>query len=128
MPAPRQPARIKPVTRVEPMPEFVAVPKNTAPGADASLFEHALFALKHEPLNVGLLHEALKQVSEAEVVEAITAQRFSAYARRAAFIWETANEKQLALPWATVGGNYLPMFDPWTTTPGQAGSATPACA
>lgn len=112
MPAPRQPARVKPVTRVERMPEFVAVPKNTAPGADASLFEHALFALKHEPLNVGLMHEALKQVAEAEVVEAITAQRFSAYTRRAAFIWEKANGKQLALPWATVGGNYLPMFDP----------------
>lgn len=58
MPAPWLPAWIKPVTRVERMPEFVAVPRNTAPGADASLFEYALFALKHAPLNVDLLHEA----------------------------------------------------------------------
>lgn len=44
-------------------------------------------------------------MSEAEVIEATTAQRFSACARRAAFIWEKAREKQLALLWATVGGN-----------------------
>ena len=111
MPDPKVPARIKPVTRIERMPEFIAVPRNTAPHGDATLLEHALFALKHESLNVGILHEAMKQVPAADVVEALTQQPFSAYVRRLAFIWQKANGEELPLPWEPAG-NYTPMFDP----------------
>jgi hypothetical protein len=44
----RQPALIKPVTRVERTPTFLGIPGHVAPQSDRHL-DHVLFALKHEP-------------------------------------------------------------------------------
>lgn len=112
MPPLAQPAQVRPVTRVEYMPNLLAVPRHVAPAADASVLEHVLFALKHEDMRLDILHEALKRVSSEELARALTAQRLGAYLRRAAFIWEKANGQVLPLPWDSTGGNYIEFFEP----------------
>lgn len=79
MPPLARPAQVRPVTRVEHMPDLLAVPRHVAPGADASLLDHVLFALKHERTQLAILHEALKLVPADEMVQALTAQRLGAY-------------------------------------------------
>lgn len=103
------PARIMPVTRIELMPELLAIPKHVAPPPDASILDHALFALKHETLQLAILHEAMKLVQALDLETAIAGLPNSAYLRRAAFVWEKANGVELALP--PLGGNYVDMFD-----------------
>lgn len=49
-----RPAKIKAVTRIEAMADILAVPKHVAPTGD-SILEHALFALKHESLQLAVL-------------------------------------------------------------------------
>jgi Fic family protein len=112
MPPLARPAQVRPVTRVEHMPDLLAVPRHVAPGADASVLDHVLFALKHERTQLAVLHEALKLVPADEMVQALTAQRLGAYLRRAAFAWEKANGQALALPWDSTGGNYIDFFEP----------------
>lgn len=112
MPPLARPAQVRPVTRVEHMPDLLAVPRHVAPGADASVLDHVLFALKHERTQLAILHEALKLVPADEMVQALTAQRLGAYLRRAAFAWEKANGQALALPWDSTGGNYIDFFEP----------------
>ncbi|MEZ5660906.1 MAG: Fic family protein [Burkholderiaceae bacterium] len=112
MPPPTKPARIRPVTRVEEMADHLAVPRQVAPADDASVLAHVLFALKHEPMQLAVLHEALKLVPADELVGALTAQRLGAYLRRAAYLWEIANGRALALPWESTGGNYIDFFPP----------------
>ncbi|TWG82503.1 hypothetical protein L602_003600000260 [Cupriavidus gilardii J11] len=108
---PIRPAQVRPVTRIEEMPDLLAVPRHVAPAEGASLLDHVLFALKHETLQLAILHEALKLVPAEELVAALTVQRQGSYLRRAAFLWEKANERELQLPWESTGGNYVDMFD-----------------
>lgn len=117
MPPLERPAQVRPVTRVERMPNLLAVPRDVAPVADASVLDHALFALKHEDARLAVLHEAMKLVPAEEIGRALRAQRTGAYLRRAAFIWEKANGQALPLPWDSTGGNYVAFFEPsryWT--------------
>jgi len=51
---PRQPALVKPVTRVQSMASFLAIPRSLAPTSSDPL-EHVLFALKHEGVNLQIL-------------------------------------------------------------------------
>lgn len=111
MPPTIKPAQVRPVTRVEEMPDLLAVPRHVAPSEDASILEHILFALKHETLQLSILHEALKLVSEESLLAALAAQRQGIYLRKAAFIWEKSNARELPLPWDSTGGNYVDMFD-----------------
>lgn len=111
MPPLERPAQVRPVTRVERMPELLAVPRHVAPATDASILEHVLFALKHEDMHLAILHEALKLVPAEELVRALAAQRLGAYLRRAAFVWEKANGQALPLPWDSTGGNYVDFFE-----------------
>ncbi len=111
MPPLDRPAQVRPVTRVERMPELLAVPRHVAPAADAPVLEHVLFALKHEGTRIDILHEALKLVPAEDLARALSAQRQGAYLRRAAFIWEKANGQALPLPWDSTGGNYVDFFE-----------------
>lgn len=114
MPPLAVPARVMPVTRVQEMADVLAVPRHVAPAANASVLDHVLFALKHETIQLAVLLEALKLVPDAEIVEALIAQRQGGYLRKAAFLWEHANGRPLSLPFDTTGGNYINLFDPKT--------------
>jgi len=119
MPPLDRPARVKPVTRIEVIEGVLAVPKNVAPADGASLLVHAQFALKHEGVNLAILHEAMRLVPAQDMAAALGEQPKAAYLRRLAFIWEKANASELDLPWANTGGNYVDMFDPQEHYTGQ---------
>lgn len=107
----QRPAQLRPVTRIEPMGDVLAVPRQVAPADDASLLDHLLFALKHEDLNLALLMEGLRQVSAEALTAALAAQRTGSFLRKAAFLWEKAHGIELPLPWDSTGGNYVDLFD-----------------
>jgi hypothetical protein len=111
MPPLRRPAQVRPVTRIEQMPDLLAVPRHVAPADNASILDHVLFALKHEPIELAILLEALKRVPGDELLHALAAQRTGGYLRKAAYLWEKANGQVLPLPWDSTGGNYLDLFD-----------------
>jgi Fic/DOC family len=111
MPPVTRPAQVRPVTRIEPMADLLAVPRHVAPADDASVLDHVLFALKHEDMQLALLHEALKLVDAAELVGALQGQRTGIYLRKAAFLWEKAHGQPLPLPRDSTGGNYVDFFD-----------------
>ncbi|MDR2625596.1 MAG: Fic family protein [Zoogloeaceae bacterium] len=116
MPPLSKPARIRPVTRVEEAADLIAIPKSIAPAADAIL-PHLLFALKHEPMQLAILHEALRLVSARDILDALADAPAGGYVRRAAYLWEKAHG--IELPWAGQMGNYVDFFDPGTYYTGQ---------
>ena len=111
LPPVQRPAQLRPVTRIEPMADLLAVPRHVAPAEDATLLDHVLFALKHEDLQLHLLLEALRLVNAEELSEALATQRTGSYLRKAAFLWEKAHGRELPLPWDSTGGNYVDIFD-----------------
>jgi hypothetical protein len=115
---PRRPARIAPVTRKEPRADSLAIPRNVAP-TEVDILSHVLFALKHEDLNIAILHEALSLVPAEEMLAALLAQPASAYIRQACFFWEKANGRPLPGDPNNMGGNYVDVFDPETYYTGQ---------
>lgn len=118
MPELEKPARIKPVTRVEEMADLIAIPKAIAPATDAIL-PHLLFALKHEPMQLAILHEALRLLPAQDMVDAIVDAPAGAYVRRAAYLWEKVHGVELDLPLAGPAGNYVDFFDPKAYFTGQ---------
>ena len=106
-----QPACIKPVTRVEPMADVLAVPRQVAP-RDERVLSHILFALRYETLHIPILERALRLVPAAELLDSLGRQPQGGYLRRAAYFWEKANQQALPLPQASTGGNYQEIFDP----------------
>lgn len=70
MPELSKPARVSSVTRITELSDMIATPKAIAPKTDA-LLAHVVFALKHEPMQLATLHEALKQVSAEEMSAAL---------------------------------------------------------
>ncbi len=115
---PGRPARIAPVTRKEPRADSLAIPRNVAP-TEVDILSHVLFALKHEDLNIAILHEALSLVPAEEMLAALLAQPASAYIRQACFFWEKANGRPLPGDLNNMGGNYVDVFDPETYYTGQ---------
>lgn len=115
---PQRPARITPVTRVEPMADHIAVPASVAPPNDAPL-SHLLFALKHEGVNLAILMEAFRQVPADEVVAQLRRTPSGGYARLACYLWEQANDAKLDAP--TAAGPTVDLFDPerYVTGPTQ---------
>lgn len=106
-----RPAQVRPVIRVIEMPDLLAIPRHVAPPDPAPILDHVLFALKHETINLAILHEALKLVPGLDLAGALAAQRTGLYLRSAAFLWEKANGQSLPIPWKTTGGNYVDIFD-----------------
>ena len=114
----QQPARIKPVTRVESMPDLLAIPRHVAPDDD-SVLSHVLFALRYETIQIPILDQALRLVSADDVLAGLARQPQAGYLRRAAYLWEKANDTVLNLPQESTGGNYLYIFDPTVYYTGQ---------
>lgn len=114
----QQPARIKPVTRVESMPDLLAIPRQVAPDDD-SILSHVLFALRYETIQIPILEQALRLVPAAGLLAGLARQPKGGYLRRAAYFWEKANHQALPLPQETTGGNYLAIFDPAVYYTGQ---------
>ncbi len=74
----RQPARIKPVTRVESIPEMLAIPRQVAPDDD-SILSHVLFALRYETIQTPVLEQALRLVPADELLVGLARQPQGGY-------------------------------------------------
>lgn len=104
-----RPARVSPVTRVTRTDDALLVPSHVAPDINTPL-AHILFALKHEGVCLQTLMQSLRHVPALDVTAAVAAAPNGAYIRLIGFLWEKANQQQLAaLP--EIGGATVNLFD-----------------
>lgn len=102
------PAVVQPVTRIMPLGDALAVPPERAPEDD--LLAHALFALKHEGVDLAVLTETLPHLSAASLVEALRASPNGIYLRKLGYLYEAFVE---ALPYEPdIRGRAVLLFDP----------------
>jgi len=73
--------------------------------------DHLLFALRHEPLDLGVLCAAFKAVGAPELKAWLNEEPTGAYARRAWFLYEYLTGDRLDLPDAK-SGNYADVLNP----------------
>lgn len=107
-----QRARLAPVSRIERLADgALLVPHRQAP--DATLLQHALFALKHEGVRLDLLVSALRRIPPAELVAWVQATPNSMYGRKLGHLWERLHQQRLPnLGDPGVASAYMPLFDP----------------
>jgi Fic family protein len=72
---------------------------------------HLRFALRHEPIDLGVLVAVLKAMVPAELESWVRAEPTGAYSRRAWFFYETFTGRTLDLQ-DTRSGNYVEALDP----------------
>ena len=107
--APRCPALLKPVTRVEPTDGFLAIPQNVAPDSDDPL-EHVLFGLKHEGTDLRILAEAFPKIEAGSLLAALRRSPTGAYTRTACYLWEQFARDRLT-ELSEIGGPTVEVFD-----------------
>jgi len=108
--APRRVAMIKPVTRITLIGDCLAVPQSVAP-AQHSLFEHVLFALKHEGVNLAILCQTFELLGPEPLLAELARSPNGVFIRKACFIWEGLTGR--SLDYATpVRGSVVALFDP----------------
>lgn len=107
-----QRARLAAVSRIERLEDGgLLVPHKLAP--DATLLQHALFALKHEGIRLGLLVSALRRIPPVELVTWVKATPNSVYGRKLGHLWERLHQAHLpGLDDPGVASAYAPLFDP----------------
>lgn len=82
-----------------------------APAPKDSIVAQLRFALRHEPIDAGVLVAALKAMDSTELAAWVRREPTGAYSRRAWFFYETFTGRTLDLPPATAG-NYVDALDP----------------
>lgn len=78
---------------------------------DRAVASHLRFALRHEPIDLGVLVAVLKAMVPAELESWVRAEPTGAYSRRAWFFYETFTGRTLDLE-DTRTGNYVEALDP----------------
>lgn len=78
---------------------------------DGTVASHLRFALRHEPIDLGVLVAVLKAMVPAELESWVRAEPTGAYSRRAWFFYETFAGRTLDLE-DTRAGNYVEALDP----------------
>ena len=78
---------------------------------DGSVVSNLRFALRHEPVDLGVLAAALKAVDAADIEAWVRREPTGAFSRRAWFFHETVTGRTLDLEDAGVG-NYVAALDP----------------
>ena len=76
-----------------------------------SIVAHLRFALRHEPIDLGVLVATLKAIEAADLEAWVRAEPTGAFSRRAWFFYETFTGRMLDLDDARTG-NYVPALDP----------------
>ncbi len=103
-------AMIKPVTRITLIGNCLAVPHTVAP-AQHAWFDHVLFALKHEGVNLVVLAQVLEQLGPEPFLAGLADSPNGAFIRKACFLWEGFTGQTLDYA-APVGGRVVALFDP----------------
>ncbi|KJK18545.1 Fic family protein [Pseudomonas sp. 2(2015)] len=116
------PAVVQRVTRIQQIGTTLAVPAAIAPAAN-DLLGHALFALKHEGINLALLAQALPKIPAEAFEDALRSTPNGIYIRKACYLRE-AFSGELLKQQAPVRGPFVDLFDPehYITKPGERSS------
>lgn len=116
----RERARLAPVSRIAHLEDGgLLVPHKLAP--EPTLLHHALFAIKHESVRLGLLLSALRRIPPAELVAWVQGTPNSLYGRKLGHLWERLHQRRLpGLDDPRVASAYAPLFDPGRHFVGQA--------
>lgn len=77
-----------------------------------SLAAHLTFALKHEGVQLEFLARLFAAAPEADVAAWVNSERTGQYARRAGFLWEWLNGRELQGVAPVTAGNYVDALDP----------------
>jgi hypothetical protein len=77
---------------------------------DNTLIGHLRFALRYEPLDLGVLHEAFLAMGSAIILDWVRIEPMGTYSHRAWFLYETLTGKRVDLPDAK-RGNYVDALD-----------------
>lgn len=75
-----------------------------------TLYNHLVFALKYEGINLLFFKKLIQQVAPAEIEKWIKNEPLSIYTRKIWFLYEWLMQKQLAIP-DLKEGNYIPLVD-----------------
>ena len=78
---------------------------------EESIVAHLRFALRHEPIDLGVLVATFKAIEAADLEAWVRAEPTGAFSRRAWFFYETFTGRMLDLDDARTG-NYVPALDP----------------
>ncbi|MBT0571301.1 Fic family protein [Curvibacter sp. CHRR-16] len=105
-------ARLASISRVERAADgSLLVPHKLKP--EPTLLQHALFALKYEGVELGLLLHTLQQVSPQDLSALVLAAPNSMYGRKLGYLWERWHGRKLpGLDALQVAAAYVPLFDP----------------
>jgi Fic family protein len=95
-------------TRIEGAQTIEEYQRSYAPGDTVT--DHLRFALRHEPLDLGLMVAALKACDPRDLETWIRSQPTGTFSRRAWFLYETFTGRTLDVPDATIG-NYADALD-----------------
>ena len=88
---------------------FESYPRRYA--TDGSVVSHLRFALRHEPLDLGVLTAAFREIGPAAIEDWVRAEPTGGFSRRAWFLYETLLGRTLDLEGGKIG-NYAPALDP----------------
>ena len=78
---------------------------------EQSIVAHLRFALRHEPIDLGVLVATFRAIEAADLEAWVRAEPTGAFSRRACFFYETFTGRMLDLDDARTG-NYVPALDP----------------
>lgn len=84
------------------------IPPRMAPKT-SSIVEHALFALKHEGVNLQILAEAVPLIPEEDLRRQLEARSSGVFVRKLGFLWERFTGRTLV--GISVSGSYADFFD-----------------
>ena len=88
---------------------FESYPRRYA--TDGSVVSHLRFALRHEPLDLGVLTAAFREIGPATLEGWVRGEPTGTFSRRAWFLYETLLGRTLDLEDGKIG-NYVPALDP----------------
>jgi hypothetical protein len=79
--------------------------------SNSNLLEHILFSLKHETYNLFALMAGLRNVSIEDIESELIKNPNGVFARKAAFLWENANNTEINSGIINVSSKYIDFFD-----------------
>lgn len=104
-----RPAVVANVVRVTNTDKEILIPKSVVPKED-TVISHILFAIKYQGIDLALLAQALRKISEKEILEVLVQAPSGMYIRKVCYLWEAFNQKELQ-PIPKIEGAYVDLFD-----------------
>lgn len=106
----QQPARVGRVGKITTSEGGLLVPAAVAPARDASIVEHALFALKHEGINLQILSMAVAHMDADSLAALVQSNPRGVHVRKLCSLWEAFTQREIVATPAPVAA--VELFPP----------------